>query len=220
MIDNNGLIIKNISSGFLSTSNTPFFSRMIYTPLLHRAIQFAIKTHDVYQKQKRKGKDVAYITHPLTVGVILAHAGASEEVIAAGILHDTIEDSLPSKKVTASMLQERFGSKVAQLVLSVTEPDKNVPWDVRKQEALHHIEHFSHDELLLKSADVISNVAEILDDHARYGDSIFEYFSVPKQKLLQHCSHVIQKILTRWNKNPLYHDLQWFLHQILSLLSS
>jgi (p)ppGpp synthase/HD superfamily hydrolase len=180
---------------------------MIYTPLLHRAIKFAIKTHDVYQKQKRKGKDVAYITHPLTVGIILAHAGASEEVIAAGILHDTIEDSAPTKKVTEAMLQARFGSKVSQLVLSVTEQDKKVPWDVRKQEALHHIEHFSHDELLLKSADVISNVSEILDDQARYGDTIFDRFSVPKSKLLTHYSNVIETILARWDKNPLQEDL-------------
>jgi (p)ppGpp synthase/HD superfamily hydrolase len=180
---------------------------MIYTPLLHRAIKFAIKTHDVYQKQKRKGKDVAYITHPLTVGIILAHAGASEEVIAAGILHDTIEDSAPTKKVTEAMLQARFGSKVSQLVLSVTEQDKKVPWDVRKQEALHHIEHFSHDELLLKSADVISNVSEILDDQARYGDTIFDRFSAPKSKLLTHYSNVIETILARWDKNPLQEDL-------------
>ncbi len=42
------------------------------------AIRFSIRTHEVFQKQKRKGKDIAYINHPLTVGVILARAGATE----------------------------------------------------------------------------------------------------------------------------------------------
>jgi len=67
---------------------------MIYTAKIRQAIRFAIKTHEVYQKQKRKGKDVGYISHPLTVGVVLAKAGASENVIVAGVLHDTIEDSV------------------------------------------------------------------------------------------------------------------------------
>ncbi len=70
---------------------------MIYTQKIQHAIRFAIKTHEGYQKQKRKGKDVPYITHPLTVGLILAKAGANEDVIIAGILHDTIEDSIEEK---------------------------------------------------------------------------------------------------------------------------
>jgi len=39
---------------------------------IQKAIKFAVKTHEVYQKQARKGKDVSYITHPLTVGLILS----------------------------------------------------------------------------------------------------------------------------------------------------
>jgi (p)ppGpp synthase/HD superfamily hydrolase len=187
---------------------------MIYTPILQKAVKFAIKTHDVYQKQKRKGKDIAYITHPLAVGIILAHARASEEVIAAGILHDTIEDSAPHKKVTETMISERFGSKVAKLVLSVTERDRALPWEIRKQEALDHIKHFTHDALLIKSADVISNVSEILDDHARYGDMVFDRFSAPKSKLLRHYNKVMEKILARWEKNPLREDLALLIERI------
>ncbi|MBF8280961.1 MAG: HD protein [Candidatus Magasanikbacteria bacterium] len=54
---------------------------MIYTTLIKDAIKFSIKTHEVYQKQKRKGKDIPYITHPLTVGLILSAAGANEETM-------------------------------------------------------------------------------------------------------------------------------------------
>src|SRR5258708_4719539 len=75
-----------------------------YSPRVQKAVRFATKTHEVYQKQKRKGKDIPYITHPLTVGLILARAGASEDVVIAGILHDTIEDSPPAKKVTREMI--------------------------------------------------------------------------------------------------------------------
>ena len=83
---------------------------------IQKAIKFATKTHEIYQKQKRKGKDVAYITHPLTVGIILAIAGASEDVICAGILHDTIEDSIEERKVDLKMIEDFFGENIAKIV--------------------------------------------------------------------------------------------------------
>ena len=181
---------------------------MIYTQKLKNAIRFAIKTHEVYQKQTRKGKDIAYITHPLTVGIILASAKANEDVVAAGILHDTIEDSPSEKKVTAGMLAERFGETVAQLVVSVTEQDKLLSWEERKHDAFERIEHFSQDSLLLKSADIISNVSELLDDYARHAEEIFVRFSAPKEKMIQHQLASIAAILERWPENPLAEDLQ------------
>ena len=73
------------------------------------AIRFMVKTHEVYQKQKRKGKDVTYISHPLTVGLILARAGAPGDGIIAGILHTTIEDSGRGKKGTREKREEGCG---------------------------------------------------------------------------------------------------------------
>ena len=181
---------------------------MIYSQKLKNAIKFAIKTHDLYQKQMRKGKDVAYITHPLTVGVILASAGCSEDVVAAGILHDTIEDSTIEKKVTASMLAQRFGDNVAELVSSVSENDKAKSWDDRKNEAVEHIKDFSQESLLVKSADIVSNVSELVDDYARYGEDVFSRFNAPREKVISNQLRVIDAILRRWVENPLAGDLQ------------
>src|SRR4051812_30437584 len=107
---------------------------MKYTQKIKDAIHFSIKTHEIHQKQKRKGKDVAYITHPLTVGLILARVGATEDLIAAGLLHDTIEDSHPAMKVTPEKLRKWFGKGVARLVESVTESDVKQSWQDRKKE--------------------------------------------------------------------------------------
>jgi len=180
---------------------------MIYTKNVQKAIKFAAKTHNQYQQQLRKGKEIPYITHPLTVGIILSLSGASEDIVVAGILHDTIEDSADHKKVTAGMIAERFGDAVAELVLSVTETDKSRSWDERKAEALGHIAHFSHDSLLVKSADVLSNVTELIDDHARYGDEVFSRFHVPKGKTVSQQLKVIAAILGRWPESPLSGDL-------------
>lgn len=192
---------------------------MIYTQKIQHAIRFAIKTHEIYQKQKRKGKDVPYITHPLIVGFILAAAGATEDVIISGILHDTIEDSIEGKKVTKEMIVERFGEKIYDLVISVTEQNKSLSWDDRKAEALEHIKTFSNDSLLLKSADIISNISETLNDYKKEGEEIFERFNAPKDKILESSIRSIETILDRWNENPLADDLKDILNKVIDINS-
>lgn len=193
---------------------------MVFTSRVKKAIRFATRTHEVYQKQKRKGKDIPYITHPLAVGFILARVGAEEDVIAAGILHDTIEDSVPEKKVTREMLAERFGENVTALVESVSELHKDLPWGVRKQEAIEHIKDFSHQSLLVKSADIISNASELLDDYKKDGGKVFAPFNAPKEELLKHYLEVILVIVHCWSENPLANDLREIADSIAKIVTN
>lgn len=181
---------------------------MIYTSNIKKAVRFSVKTHEVYQHQKRKGKDIPYITHPLTVGIILSQAGASEEVVIAGILHDAIEDSVAEKKVTEEMLAGRFGKEVASLVASVSETDKSLSWEERKKEALAHIGTFSRGSLLVKSADILSNASELVEDVEREGEEVFSRFKAPKEKILKHYSEAITAIIGKWEESPLAEDLK------------
>lgn len=181
---------------------------MLYTRKTQDAIYFAVKTHEIYDKQKRRGKDVPYITHPLIVGLILARANASEDVVVAGILHDTIEDSIAEKKVTKEMIEERFGAHVAELVYSVTEKNLEAGWHERKTAAWEEIKDFSHDALLVKSADVISNMTEMLGDHGRDGEVVFGNFFASKEEVLEHALRVIKAIIDAWPENPLREDLE------------
>ncbi len=177
---------------------------------IQKAIKFAVKTHEIYQKQTRKGKKISYITHPLTVGIILSQISNDINLICAGILHDTIEDSIPEKKVTKKMLEERFGAEVAQMVFDVSEQDKTLSWTERKKDAINHIEKFSYNSLLLKSADVIANATEIIDDYQKEGISIFEKFNAPnpkKENVIKNYANVIETILNCNSENPLKEDL-------------
>jgi hypothetical protein len=187
---------------------------MIKTIQLQKAIKFAIKTHEVYQKQKRKGKDIAYITHPLTVGLLLSQNKAKKEVILAGILHDTIEDSIEEKKVSYEMLKERFDQEVADLVLSVTEKNKALSWKERKETALEEIKEFSKDSLLLKSADMIANLSEIVDDYKKDKDKIFERFNASKEEIILHQLKAIQVIISKWPNNPFASDLIYLAYEL------
>lgn len=179
-----------------------------YTLRLKNAIRFSIKTHEVYQKQKRKGKDIAYITHPLTVAIILARVEAKEEVLIAGILHDTIEDSILEKKVDKKMIEERFGEEVADIVDSVSEDNKTLAWEERKEKARKNIKNFNHDSLLVKSADVLSNVTELIDDYIVHGDEAFSRFGGSKERVIFNYLEVIKIILEKWPENPLTLDLK------------
>lgn len=181
---------------------------MIYTEKIRKAIKFAAKTHNQYQQQTRKGKVIPYITHPLTVGIILLLAKAKEDVVVAGILHDTIEDCEQKKKVTPSMVEERFGKKVKDLVISVTEINKDLPWAKRKALALDYIQHFSHDSILVKSADVLSNGTELVDDYKRYGKDIFKHFRASAADTTGNTEKVIAALIKRWTKSLLAGDLK------------
>ncbi len=175
---------------------------------IQKAIRFAVKTHEIYQKQKRKGKDISYITHPLIVGLVLSKVGADDDLIIAGILHDTIEDSVSEKKVTFEMIKERFGENVAKMVLDVTEKNRELPWEERKKEAIENIKTFSYNSLLLKSADIFSNLSELIDDYNKEGEEAFLNFNASKEKIINNYFQRIDTIINRWPENPLATELQ------------
>lgn len=177
---------------------------MIYTHKIQEAIDFATKVHEIDQKQKRKGKDIPYITHPLTVALILGRTGASEDLVIAGILHDTVEDSTSENIITLEMIIEQFGEGVSKLVESVTESDKSLK---RKEEALKAISGYSEDSLLLKSADIIANVSELIVDYKRDGFRTFDRFNASGEQIVGRAREMIRLILKTWPQIPTATDL-------------
>lgn len=189
---------------------------------MRSAIRFAIKTHEIYQKQKRKGKDIPYVVHPLQVGLTLALAGADPLYVQAGILHDTIEDSVTDKKVTKQMLEERFGLVVAQIVGEVSEQDKSKHWLERKLEAIEHIKHMSTGAVWVKSADVICNMSEFIDDYRREGEATLDRFNAPSKELLISIHlQIVSELLLRWQSidsdNPMVFDLKTIKNDISNI---
>ena len=94
--------------------------------MIDLAIEVAMKAH---HKQLRKGTSIPYVTHPLAVGIMLAKIGCSDEVIVAGILHDTVEDT----DITLDYIRDTFGNQVVKIVEGASEPEKTLPWKDRKK---------------------------------------------------------------------------------------
>lgn len=123
------------------------------------AASFAAKKH---RRQRRKGSDAEpYINHPLEVANLLANVGKVEDfdVLTAAVLHDTVEDT----GTTAEEIAEKFGEKVCAMVLELTD-DKSLPKTERKRLQIEHAPHLSAGAKLIKLADKISNVRDVLEN--------------------------------------------------------
>lgn len=123
-----------------------------------RLLEAASFAADRHRDQRRKDVDATpYINHPLTVGRILAEAGVEDvEVLMAGVLHDTIEDT----ETTAEELTRRFGERVCGLVLEVTD-DKTIDKLERKRLQVIKAPTKSDDAKMIKMADKIANLRDL-----------------------------------------------------------
>jgi guanosine-3',5'-bis(diphosphate) 3'-pyrophosphohydrolase len=120
------------------------------------AVMFAAERH---KNQRRKDSDATpYINHPIALAYLLATTGGITDltVLQAAILHDTIEDT----ETTVADLRERFGDKVAGIVLEVTD-DKALPKHRRKELQVEHAPHKSKAAALVSLADKTCNVRDL-----------------------------------------------------------
>jgi (p)ppGpp synthase/HD superfamily hydrolase len=107
-----------------SMARTDFVER---SPLTRDALEFASTQH---AGQKRTD-GIPFVTHPVEVACLLHEAGYSDDVVAAGVLHDVIEETDANQRE----LEERFGSNVADLVAAVSD-DPSIEDDARRKAAL------------------------------------------------------------------------------------
>ncbi len=141
---------------------------------LDKAVEFATQRHS---GQVRKGTTLPYIVHPIEVMQILYRMGADENVMIAGVLHDTIEDTGTTKEE----IIELFGEDVANLVAGHSE-DKSKSWKERKTAAIEHLAKSDKRFKMLVLADKLSNMRAIAADYAAIGDKLWERFNAPPEK--------------------------------------
>ena len=151
-----------------------------------KAAHFAAQKH---RDQRRKDKDSSpYINHPISVAKIISEIGNVEdpEVLAAALLHDTIEDT----RTTPEELIDNFGERVCSLVQEVTD-DKTLPKLERKQRQIDHAKEISESAALIKLGDKISNVTDITNTPPTDWDinRRLEYFEWA-EKVINNCPKV------------------------------
>ena len=126
------------------------------TPLINEAKMLAGKAHE---RQFRKYSKMPYIVHPIEVATIVQSVDHTDEMIAAALLHDVVEDT----NFTLDDIAEKTSQKVADLVEGLTDVSK--PEDgnrkVRKTIDKDHLAKQNAEVQTIKLADVISNSQDI-----------------------------------------------------------
>lgn len=141
--------------------------------IINRAFLFALKVHD--GQIRKDGKP--YVTHPFSVAVELAKNGASDQLICAGLLHDTVEDG----GVQPEEIKERFGEEVLRYVLFDTE-NKRLSWKERKDATLNALKSCDRECAMLVCADKLSNITDVAEGLEACGDAVWSKFKYGKDR--------------------------------------
>lgn len=136
-----------------------------------------VYTTDLHARQRRKGTTVPYIAHLLGVTALVLEDGGDEDEAIAALLHDAVEDQggLP----TLAAIRERFGDRVAEIVLGCTDADSvsKPPWRARKEEYIAHVGHASPSVRRVSLADKLPNARAVVHDQGQIGDAVFDRFA-------------------------------------------
>ena len=180
--------------------------------LVSEAIEFAVKAHD---GMRRKKSDAPYILHPLEAAVIAGTMTDDQNVIAAAVLHDVVEDA----GVAIEDVEEKFGKRVRQLVQSETENKRaDLPpaatWRVRKQESLDALKNTQDtDVLMVWIGDKLANMRSIYRDWKEEGDAVWQKFNQKDVKEQEWYYTSIAK-----NTERLSHTSAWIEYKTLTEL--
>lgn len=155
--------------------------------MIDRALEYAARAH---QGQVRKGTDIPYISHPYAVGLILQEARCKPEIVAAGILHDTLEDTA----VTYDDLVRLFGQQVADIVLGCSEPDKSLSWEERKEHTVQYLKTAPQEVRMVACADKLHNVRSTLRAMEAEGEQVWKRFKRGKKQQTWYYRQLIESL--------------------------
>ncbi len=155
-------------------------NKALNTELLDRAIIFAVRAH---AGTERRGKGYPYIVHPLEALEIVSTMTADQELLAAAVLHDTVEDTA----VTLAQLQAIFGERIAKLVADESDDvleglSEEESWHARKRAAIERLSRASRDAKMVALGDKLSNMRAIARDYAVKGDALWDLFHAKDPK--------------------------------------
>jgi len=180
-------------------------------PRYLEALSFAVERHAAV-RQPRKGTDFPYAVHPIRVAEILDRFGYGEEVVIAGVLHDTVEDA----GVSHAELTHEFGERVSELVKKASEPDKSVDWRARKQHTIARATTENNlDALALVAADKLDNVRSLQETlRARGEDETWKIFNADRRNQHWYYRTLAQTLLHRQPTNLLFRTLDAEVHAL------
>jgi guanosine-3',5'-bis(diphosphate) 3'-pyrophosphohydrolase len=153
----------------MSLTSSRIDSRAERSALVRGALSVARRAH-AGQFRQTGCDEIAFIDHLLAVGELLAEQNYSDEVVAAGLLHDIAEHA----EVEPESLRSRFGDQVVELVEALSE-DPTIPdYEERKKEHRERVAAAGPDAQAIFTADKTTNVAVLREAYEILGERVDE----------------------------------------------
>lgn len=168
-----------------------------------KAKKFAIKAH---KGQVRKNeKDKPMIMHPISVAELLEEYGYDDNVVAAGYLHDVVEDT----KYTIEDIEKEFGKDIASLVMGASERDKSLSWEERKQHTIDETKILPLRNKLVICADKINNLEDMMIKFEKNGTRDFSAFKRGEKEQKWYYTNVYKSLIYNEDENlPIFKRLK------------
>ncbi|GAX41519.1 metal dependent phosphohydrolase [Tolypothrix sp. NIES-4075] len=163
--------------------------------LTHRFEQALVYATRLHAKQTRKGGNVPYISHLLSVAALVLENGGDEDEAIAALLHDAVEDQ--GGTATREVILNMFGVKVIEIVDGCTDADTipKPPWQERKQQYIEKLRHASASIRRVALADKLHNARSILSDLYKEGEATWEKFKGGKDGTLWYYHTLLEVFL-------------------------
>ena len=142
-------------------------------PLVRAALE---KARTAHEGQVRNGSGgMPYVEHPMRVASLLDEHGYRQEVLAAALLHDVVEDS----ETTLDELRAEFGDEVAGLVGALTDDESIDSYRERKTEHRERVAAADGEAMAIYGADKLTNTSTLRATYAEEGEAVRSEFRVP-----------------------------------------
>ncbi len=162
--------------------------------LIEKAVRIAVLAH---KEQTRKESDLPYVMHPFMVAFKLQKYDFPDEVIAAALVHDVVEDT----KFTTEELRKELGPEVSEIVKTVTNDD-SLPWEEKKRKYIETVRNGPIGAKAVATADKIHNLESILIAYQEKGPEVWEYFKRSREKKIWFEEEMLKMLKETW-QHPL-----------------
>src|SRR5919206_713585 len=191
-------------------------------PLTERfdeALLFASRHH---REQLRKGSQVPYMSHLMSVSALVMEHGGSEDQAIAALLHDAVEDAAPGTgKAVLGEIWSTFGDAVAEIVRACSDGldadgNRSGTWPDRKRPYVAGLADKPLDALLVTAADKTHNGLCIAADVRRYGQEFWSTFNASREQLLWYYTSVERAVTGRLPDSSISAALQLAVDELLA----
>ena len=141
--------------------------------LVRGALEAAREAHAGQIRNGSGGRP--YIEHPIAVAELLAEHDFPDEVLAAALLHDVVEES----SAEFDEIRARFGEPVGGLVEALTDPEEIEPYERRKDLHRAQVEQAGPSALAIYAADKLANIRALRRVYANQGEAVGEELKAP-----------------------------------------